>query len=214
MPAGMRHFNSPEERAKREREGDKPTARAGGFRHFNSPEEVAKREAAAASGEPQRAPVAVPKRQGQRRAGVPATVPVTDWPPQGEPNNAPAPAAVIVPGPAPLQPGTTAQTGLAGRVAALEQLVHILIESPAEARELRAGLVNFQAVLESQRSLGNRLLALEKQADAIAEHLGLTGAEPAAEEEAPDGHGAVTPVEPVLEPAAGSEDPQPEGDQT
>lgn len=147
--AKMRHFNSPEELAKRQGE-PAPAVRGQGFRHYNSPDEIAKREGRGAA-------VVVPPRQ--RRV-----LQAEGWPPPGQENT-----ALVTTNAAPPPPRKRAPlTGDAvERLEQLEELVYAMLDSPSEAREFRMHMSNFVAVVESQRDLITRVRALEKTVDQL-----------------------------------------------
>ena len=120
----MRHYNSPEEIAKRTGEAVEPAKRGQGFRHYNSPEEVAKRGGQSAPVAPQRRPYVAPV--------------VEDWPLAGEDNTAMVRVEASPPQRfAPSADLVTNEPSPEQRLALLERLVHTLCESPAEAREIR-----------------------------------------------------------------------------
>lgn len=147
----MRHYNSPEEIAKRTGEAVEPAKRGQGFRHYNSPEEVAKRAAQGATG----------STSVQRRS--PLAPVVEDWPPAGEENT-----ALVVVNDAP-QPGEPFAAGsLEDRLERLERLVFAFLDSASEAREFRMLLSNQAAVTESQRDMIGRVKALEQTLDSLA----------------------------------------------
>lgn len=163
--AKMRHFNSPEEVARRE---NQPAGSSKGkeFRHYNHPEEVARR---AAAGKPSSV-VAPPRRP---RAPAPM---LEGWPPAGEPNNAPAPAPVVVAATAVAtndKPDTVPPPAATGRnverLNRLEALVHTFLEDEAEARHFRMLLNNVAALTEQQQPLVNRVRALELSLDQLLE---------------------------------------------
>lgn len=156
--AKMRHFNSPEEVALRA--GQPVTATNGKeFRHYNHPEEVAKRAAAGQAS----APVVPPRRRSQARLPE-------QWPPAGEPNNAPVEAPAVLVDAQPPEPNDKPDTvpppaGMRGpsdqRLRRLEDILFTLVESTAEARHFRMLLSNQQAVTDSQGDLINRVRAIE-----------------------------------------------------
>ncbi len=156
--AKMRHFNSPEELALRA--GQPVTATNGKeFRHYNHPEEVAKRAAAGQAS----TPVASPRSRSQARLPE-------QWPPAGEPNNAPVETpAVLVDAQPPepnekpdtVPPPALGRTPSDQRLRRLEDIVFTLVESTAEARHFRMLLSNQQAVTDSQQNLINRVRAIE-----------------------------------------------------
>jgi hypothetical protein len=165
--AKMRHFNSPEEVARRE--GAPPgVSRSKDFKHYNHPDEVAKR---AAQGKPSSV-VAPPRRP---RAPAPS---LAAWPPAGEPNNAPADPPVVVavgevvpnekPDTVPPPAGTNSNVA---RLRRLEALVHTFLEDEAEARHFRMLLNNVHAITEGQQDLINRVRSLELTIDQLLEQL-------------------------------------------
>lgn len=167
MATQFRHHNSPEEVAKREGPQAPEAKRKGqGFRHYNSPEEVAAREARAGRKPAQTAP--------RPRTVVHTTAAPADWPPAGEQNNAPAgpPVAARQLPPMPASTGTIAE-----RVQRLEALVLALVDNPGEAKQFRARLSDLESVVTSQRTLGNRLRAVEQELQDMADEDGQDGAE-------------------------------------
>jgi len=163
--AKMRHFNSPEEIALRA--GQPAQTKGKEFRHYNHPEEVAKR---AAAGEVS-TPVAPPRPRPQARLPE-------QWPPAGEPNNAPVEAsavlvaaAVVAPNEKPdtVPPPAAARTPSDQRLRRLEDILFTLVESVAEARHFRMLLNNQQAVTDSQQDLVNRVRAIEVTLDQVLE---------------------------------------------
>jgi len=151
--ANMRHFNSPEELAKRESTPAAAT-RSQGFRHFNSPEEIAKR-----TGKPVAAPaVASPARR------------VIDVKP--EPAPPVAPSSVPLTGLAlreqtrPIA-GPGEQLTETERLALLERFVFALLDSPAEAREWRLQLHNISATVEAHGLLVAKVNALGAEVDQL-----------------------------------------------
>lgn len=157
MATNMRHYNSPEELAKREGASAGPTVRGQGFRHYNSPDEVAKREAA--RGGKQAVSVVTPARSKQVVDVVPEV-----WPPAGQENT----ASVVVHDAPQLPPVANAPAeGLVERVEHLERLVFTLLDDVTQAREFRMQLSNAGAVVESQRRLVNRVRAAEQVIDQL-----------------------------------------------
>jgi hypothetical protein len=170
--AKMRHFNSPEEVARRSSEPASGAPKHKEFRHYNHPDEVARR---AAQGEPS-AVVAHPRAPRRQRPEI--------WPPPGESNNAPVEAAAVLVEPAPVienaKPDTTppppAVSGGSGdwalRLHRLENILFTFADSVAESRHFRMLLNNQQAVTDSQGDLINRVRALELKLTALVEDLG------------------------------------------
>jgi len=148
--ANMRHFNSPEEIAKRESGPVAPAQRGQGFRHFNSPSEVARREGrpvpAAA------APPVVPARARQ----------VVDVQPEPEPQT----ALALLEQPRP-QAGPLSADDPLERIAQLERFVYALLDDPREAREWRLQLHNIGATVEAQGLLANKVRAVEQTCDQL-----------------------------------------------
>jgi hypothetical protein len=163
--AKMRHFNSPEEVKRREGQ-PAGTSKAKEFRHYNHPEEVARR---AAAGQAPSAAAVVPPRQ-QRPAA-----PLEQWPPPGQPNNAPVDAPAVLVEAAPevtndkpdTVPPPAAGPRNVERLRRLEELVYTLVEDIAEARHFRMLLNNQQAVTDSQQDLVNRVRAVEETLDGL-----------------------------------------------
>lgn len=129
--------------------------------HYNSPEEIAKREAAAAAAatphgnlsQPRKflhfnSPEEIAKREA---AAAGHTVEVIQ---------PPAAAAPTVP---------VQQGDLETRVRRLEVLLLALCKDPAEAREFRRLLNNFDAVTGVQQEINNRVRALEQSFDGVQE---------------------------------------------
>lgn len=135
--APMRHYNSPEERAKREAAPAGATKQVGGFRHYNSPEERAKREAA---GNASTAVVVPPSHR-------PVLEAPKDWPPAGQENT----ASVVV---------TTAETVVpASPVVKASSPLDLNAE---ERVELRRVLNNYAALEEAHTRLTLRVRAIER----------------------------------------------------
>jgi len=147
--ANMRHFNSPEELAKREGGAVAPTRSGQGFRHFNSPAEIAKR-----TGKPVAAPaVAAPARQ------------VIDV----KPEPAPVSTAIALSEQTRPQAGplTEEPSDPLERLALLERFVFALLDSPAEAREWRLQLHNIGATVEAHGLLVAKVNALTGEVDQL-----------------------------------------------
>lgn len=175
--AKMRHFNSPEEVAKRDAQPPGTPSKPKEFRHYNHPDEVAKR---AAAGKP--SAIVAPPRQ---RPPVPAE----PWPPPGQPNNAPVTTPVVMGG-APVASAAEAKPDTAPppprgdaeqRLRRLETLVYTFVESTGEARDFRRLLNNQQAVTDSQQDLVNRVRSLE---EAVYDEAGDDDADDAAGDDA------------------------------
>jgi hypothetical protein len=160
----MRHFNSPDERAKREAtdaDGEKPQHR--GFMHYNHPDQIAKRER---EGKAATAVVA-PKRQPRASA---AALPA-DWPPAGEDNTA---SVIVAPGGvAPPRRRRAPLTDLpaAERLEQLETLVYSFLDDVTQAREFRMLLSNQAAVTETQQGIADRVRALEATLEDLRDQL-------------------------------------------
>lgn len=178
--ATMRHFNSPEERAKRAAQPPSDPSTRGNFKHWNSPEERAKRGELPAPA----ASTAVVPRPAK-------AAPAAPWPPPGQANNAPDAGPPVEARRAPEPTGT-----LAERVKTLETLVFTLVDNVGEARDLRRLLSNLQAVTDTQQDFGNRVLALEHTLEDLAEQLDAESQPeaPAAPEAGPEAPAAETPT--------------------
>jgi len=143
----MRHYNSPEELAKRQGQPEAAPTRQG-FRHYNHPEEVAKREGRSTA-------VVVPPRRVIEAQG---------WPPPGQDNT--ASVEVRENDAPPSEPPSSADLPLE-RLERLEQVLFALVRDKGEAREFRVRLSSLDSVIDSQRTLGNRLLQLEQLLPAV-----------------------------------------------
>ena len=145
--ANMRHFNSPEEIAKRENPSTAaPAQRGQGFRHFNSPQEVAKR-----TGQPVPPPVPPPVLTRQ----------VIDVQPEPQ-SDALALREQMLPLAGPLTTGDAIE-----RLEQLERFVYALLDDPREAREWRLQLHNIGATVEAQGVLANKVRAVEQTVDQL-----------------------------------------------
>jgi hypothetical protein len=210
--AKMRHFNSPEEVARREG-APAGVSRSKDFKHYNHPDEVARR---AREGRPSSV-VAPPRRP---RAPAPS---LAAWPPAGEPNNAPADPPVVVavgevvpndkPDTVPPPAGTNSNVA---RLRRLEALVHTFLEDEAEARHFRMLLNNVAAITDGQQDLINRVRALELSLDQLLEQLDDDDdepLEPLTDDPNPEVAPPLPEPEPVtvnLGPVPATEEPRPE----
>lgn len=154
----MRHYNSPEEIAKREGAAATPN-RPEGFRHYNSPEEVAKRERAGRASSPI-APTAPARRV--------VDVKPEPWPPAGQDNT--AMVRVDAAAPLPTRPRSPASLDLKERLEQLEAFVYALLDDPREAREFRLQLNNQAATTDAVRDLTPRVRALEGTVEQLVAH--------------------------------------------
>jgi hypothetical protein len=166
--AKMRHFNSPEELAKRQGQPEAAQYRGQGFRHYNHPEEVAKRAGKSASA------VVAPSSKPQRRA----LFEPEGWPPAGDENT----AMVRVDSEPPARRQQSFPGEAVERLESLESLLLSLVGDEAEAREFRMHMSNIGAVVDAQRKLINKVRALE---DTVEQLVDAANAEPPARDVVP-----------------------------
>lgn len=155
--AKMRHYNSPDELAKRA--GEEPSARqaAREFKHYNHPDEVAKRAA-----EAERVAAARLPGQAVRPKAPPVKPQLPEWPPAGTVDNT-APSLELRPPPmVPQAKSAPVQRGdFETRLRRLEVLLWTFVETEAEARDFRMLLNNQQAVTDAQLEMAARVRAIE-----------------------------------------------------